>query len=275
MADNPLAGLKIGFAGAGNMAEALARGILASGAVQASSIAAYDPSPARTGVFLGMGARAVASNAELAELCDAIVLAVKPQAASAACSELRPGLKGKSRLAVSIMAGIPIRRIEEMLGGGARVVRAMPNTPMLVRCGATCICFGTGVSEKDAAAAEALFAPASTVMRVPETLMDAATALSGSGPAYAFYLVEAMAEAGIAEGFRREDAIKLAARAVLGAARMIEETGLAPEELRRRVTSPGGTTQAAIERMEAAGVKDAISAAVRRAAARAGELAGN
>ncbi|MCX7806104.1 MAG: pyrroline-5-carboxylate reductase [Planctomycetota bacterium] len=274
MGNNPLEGLRIGFVGAGNMAEALARGLLASGAIPASSVVAYDPSTDRAGIFRGLGAALAASNAEVAERCDVIILAVKPQVAPAACASLKPGLAGKSRLAISIMAGITTARIGEMLGAGVRVVRAMPNTPMLIRCGATCICPGAGASEKDMAVAEAIFVPASMVMRVPESLMDGATALSGSGPAYAFYLVEAMVEAGVAEGFRREDALGLATRAVLGAARMLEETGLAPGELRRRVTSPGGTTQAAIESMEAAGVRGAISAAVRRAAARARELAG-
>jgi pyrroline-5-carboxylate reductase len=162
--------------------------------------------------------------------------------------------------------------MEALLPSGARVVRVMPNTPMLVGLGASCLCAGKNAHNDDLSAIEQLFSSASLTLRVEERMMDAVTGLSGSGPAYLFYLVEAMIEAGLAEGFTREQAALLSARTVLGAAKMLEETKLPPEELRKRVTSPNGTTQAAIERMDADGVKAKITAAVRRAAERSREL---
>ena len=159
-----------------------------------------------------------------------------------------------------------------MLPKGARVIRVMPNTPMLVGLGASAVAAGTHATERDLDMIEALFATGSMTVRVQEKMMDAVTGLSGSGPAYLFYLVEAMMDAGIAEGFTPEQARALSVRTVLGASKMLEECSDSPQELRRRVTSPNGTTQAAIEAMDAAGVKSHIAAAVRRAAERSREL---
>ena len=161
-----------------------------------------------------------------------------------------------------------------MLPPGARVVRVMPNTPMLVGLGASAVAGGANATARDIATIEALFGTASTTVRVGENMMDAVTGVSGSGPAYLFYLVEAMIDAGIAEGFTPDQARALAVRTVLGAAKMLEEIPETPQELRKRVTSPNGTTQAAIEQMEAGGVKTKITAAIRRAAERSRELGG-
>jgi pyrroline-5-carboxylate reductase len=206
-----------------------------------------------------------------------VLLAVKPQQMKDVLSSLavKPGAGAGVRAdatVISIAAGIRTARLDEWLGGRGRIVRVMPNTPMLVGLGASGLCPGSSAREEDLAVVEALFGVSSVTVRVPEPLLDAVTGLSGSGPAYLFYLAEAMIEAGVAEGFSREQAARLTARTLLGAAKMLEDTGLPPEELRRRVTSPNGTTQAAIERLEADGVKAKITAAVRRAAERSREL---
>jgi pyrroline-5-carboxylate reductase len=208
----------------------------------------------------------------VAAAADLLVLCVKPQQCATVLAELKPHFQPERHLLVSILAGVRTERLEAGLGAGARVVRVMPNTPMLVGLGAAGICAGGAARDQDVAAAERLFQCASLVVRVKEPLMDAVTGLSGSGPAYLFYLVEALAEAGVQEGFPREDALRLAVRTCLGAAKMLEETGDAPEELRRRVTSPNGTTQAACEVLDNNAVKKTLVAAVRRAAERSREL---
>lgn len=263
----------LGLLGAGNMAEALARGVLRAGTLKASRIFACDPVPERRRLFSqDLGAQVVESGAEVAQAADLLVLCVKPQQTQDALAEVKPAFDPQRHLLASLCAGVTLARLEGALPPGARVVRVMPNTPMLVGLGAACIAPGTHAREEDLDAVEALFSTAALVLRVEERLMDAVTGLSGSGPAYLFYLVEAMADAGEAEGFTRAQALRLAARTCLGAAKMLEETGLSPEELRRRVTSPNGTTQAALERLEADGVKAKLTAAVRRAAERSREL---
>jgi pyrroline-5-carboxylate reductase len=219
-----------------------------------------------------LGIKATTDNRSVVKHGDVLVLCVKPQQVDEVLTGVAPVFEPKRHLLVSICAGVPTTRMEKPLPAGARVVRVMPNTPMLVGLGASCICAGKHATEQDLSVVEALFTSAGIVMRVPEPMIDAVTGLSGSGPAYLFYLVEAMVDAGVAEGFTKEQALKLAARTCLGAAKMLEETGLPPEELRKRVTSPNGTTQAAVERLDSDGVKAKIAAAVRRAAERSREL---
>jgi pyrroline-5-carboxylate reductase len=269
----PLVAGGLGLLGAGNMAEALLRGALRAGLVAPGRVTAGDISPERRERFAReFGARATASNAEVVRGAELLVLCVKPQQCEAALAEAAPAFEVRRHLLISILAGVPTRRLEGLLPAGARVVRAMPNTPLQVGLGASCLCGGARATEQDLAVAERLLGAAGLVLRVEEGMMDAATGLSGSGPAYLCYLIEAMVEAGTAEGFTREAALRLAARTCLGAAKMLEETGLPPEELRRRVSSPGGTTQAALELLEAGEVKKKLVAAVRRAAARSREL---
>lgn len=268
-----LHGRSLGLLGAGNMAEALARGVLASGVIPASRIVASDVSPERRALFTNsLGVATTEDNVRVVASSDLVVLCVKPQQADAVLQQAAPAVRPERHVLASICAGVSTARLEQALPSGARVVRVMPNTPMLVGLGASCLCGGRNARAEDVAAVETLFACASLTMRVEERMMDAVTGLSGSGPAYLFYLVEAMVAAGVAEGFTREQAAALATRTVLGAARMLEETGLAPEELRRRVTSPNGTTQAAVEWLDAEQVKARITAAVRRAAERSREL---
>lgn len=263
----------LGLLGAGNMAEALIRGVLNAGSLPPSAITASDVSAERRQFIANaLKIRTTESNADVVAASQLIVLCVKPQQTDDVVKQIAAGFKPEQHVLASICAGVPTARIERHLPAGARVVRVMPNTPMLVGLGASCLCGGAHARSEDLAVFEELFSSASLTLRVEERMMDAVTGLSGSGPAYLFYLVEAMVDAGIAEGFTREDATLLASRTVLGAAKMLEETKLPPEELRRRVTSPNGTTQAAVERLDVSEVKGKIVTAIRRAAERSREL---
>jgi pyrroline-5-carboxylate reductase len=262
----------LGFIGAGNMAAAIAQGVMRAGLFPADAIIAADPAEDRRHLFAGWGCRTTASNAEASAIADLAVLAVKPQTADAVLEELKNARPRASVLWVSIMAGVPAKRIEAKLGGGPRVVRAMPNTPMLAGEGATAVAPGSSATAKDVDDAAALFESCGVVERVSEKDMDAVTALSGSGPGYFMYLIEAMVEAAAAEGMDRKTALRLAAATCRGSGRLLETTGESPEALRARVTSKGGTTAAAISALDQAGVKDALVRAVRAAAARSREL---
>ncbi len=167
---------------------------------------------------------------------------------------------------------MPIAAIEGQLAAGARVVRAMPNTPALVRCGATALAAGSRATADDLALAEQLFRSVGIALRVPEAQMDAVTALSGSGPAYVFYMVEALTEAGVRAGLPAATATALTAQTVLGAARMLCEGDDSAEELRRKVTSPGGTTAAGIAQFDEAGLREIVARAVEHARDRGREL---
>lgn len=265
-----LEGKRIGFFGAGNMAEALARGLL-SGGVPPAAIVASDVVEARRKLFSDtLGLSVTNDNREVLARSDVAIFAVKPQN----MPELLAIISGAShgRLFISICAGVSTAFIEKELGGNPRVVRAMPNTPMLVGAGAAAIAAGRYATSDDMAVARAIFETAAKVVEAKEELMDAVTAVSGSGPAYFFYLVECMVEAGVRLGLSRAQAQALARQTALGAGRLLAESQDSPEELRRKVTSPGGTTFAAITKMEEAGVKAAVIRALEAAAARAKEL---
>jgi pyrroline-5-carboxylate reductase len=265
--------LALGLIGAGNMAEALLRGALAAQRVAPDRVTFCDPIPVRQVLFQQqLGARMASDIAGVAQAAQMIILCVKPQQCAGVLVELKPHFQVERHVLISILAGVRTERIEAALPPGARIIRVMPNTPMLVGVGASGLCAGSCATESDLAEAEQLFSCASVVVRVKEASMDAVTGLSGSGPAYLFYLVEAMVEAGVQEGLAREDALRLAVRTCRGAAQMLEETGAAPEELRRRVTSPNGTTQAACEVLDNCAVKKTLVSAVRRAAERSREL---
>ncbi len=255
------------------MAEALARGIINSGAIDARHVIASDVSPERRTLFKErLGARATEDNLAVMASGDILILCVKPQMVNTVLTQVSSDFDVERHVLASICAGVSTARMESILPKGARVIRVMPNTPMLIGLGASGIARGSNATDTDVAMVDALFATGSMTVRVEEKMIDAITGLSGSGPAYLFYLVEAMMDAGIAEGFTPEQARALAVRTVLGASKMLEECSDAPQELRRRVTSPNGTTQAAIESMDAGNVKAIISAAVRRAAERSREL---
>jgi pyrroline-5-carboxylate reductase len=264
----------IGFVGAGNMAEALCRGVISAGLVPPGRIVASDLSEARRKLFQeGLGVEAVSSNLTVAREAATLVLAVKPQHMEGVLAEIGSVL-GSGKLVISIAAGVKIARIEAAAQPGCRVIRCMPNTPMLVGKGMAALAAGRNAAEEDMAFAERLFRCAAEVIAVKEENLDAVTAVSGSGPAYFFYLVEAMTAAGVAEGLDRPLAAKLAAQTLLGAGHLAAASSDSAEELRRKVTSPGGTTEAAVRVLDGAQVKNAIVDAVRAAARRSQELSG-
>jgi pyrroline-5-carboxylate reductase len=265
---------ELAIIGAGNMAEAITRGVLRARLLSESEIVASDVSEARRSLFQNeLGIRAVPENAAAVREARTVLLSVKPQQMAAVLGEIGRHAGGEA-LFVSIAAGVSSASIERHLGQGRdwRVVRTMPNTPMLVGEGMVAVSAGRHATAEDLARARRLFEAAATVIELPEDKLDAVTALSGSGPAYFFFLVEQMVRAGVELGLTREQAHTLATRTALGAAKMLTTSTDSPEELRRKVTSPSGTTQAAIETMQARQVPEGIVAAVIRAAERSKEL---
>jgi pyrroline-5-carboxylate reductase len=263
---------KLGFIGAGNMAEALSRGVIRAGVLLKEEIIASDVREARRHYFQKeIGVEVTDANADVARSSETILFAVKPQNMAEALEEVGQLFK-KDQFIISIAAGISTAFIESHLKEEVAVVRSMPNTPMLIGQGMVAVAPGKWASRAHLAQARKLFESAARVIEVEEELIDAVTAVSGSGPAYFFYLIEAMVEAAVSEGLSPEDALTLASETALGAARLLIETGGAPEELRRNVTSPGGTTEAAIRSMEKDGVKQRIVAAIQAAARRSREL---
>ncbi len=262
---------QLGVIGAGNMAEALLRGVIRSNVLPPAKIVASDPLPARTELLECDLNVTCAEDNSVPAGCPHIVLAVKPQLIGEVLAEVAPVVQ-EDALVISIAAGVTTRRVNEALGGKARIVRVMPNTPMLVGAGVSAIAPGPRATQEDVQWTVRIFAAAGETVVVDEEMMDAVTAVSGSGPAYFFYLIEAMIAAGIAEGLTPQVAATLAAQTCAGAGKLLIETGESPEALRARVTSPGGTTQRAIETLDAASVKDKLIEAVRAAAQRSREL---
>ena len=261
----------IGFIGGGNMAEALIKGLLVQGHPP-GNILVSDPSPPRQALLRDVYKVAVtAGNREVAAQCRLLVLAIKPQLVQAVVPELA-GTVTAEHLTVSILAGTATATLERLLGEAARVVRAMPNTPALVGCGATAVCAGRFATATDLETATALFRAVGSVNTVSEAQMDAVTGLSGSGPAYVFSVIEALTDGGVEEGLPREVALALAARTVLGAAQLVVASGEEPAVLRARVCSPGGTTLAGLSALEDGNLRATLIEAVARATRRSKEL---
>ena len=253
------------------MATALVQGVLQSGIVLRESILVSDAVPLAAQALAARAQVAVApSNAELVAGSDVILLCVKPNDALQALQSLRAQAAGK--LFISIVAGLSIQRLEESAGNHARVVRVMPNTPALIGKGAAAFALGTTATAEDGALTEKILGAVGEVVRVKEELLDVVTGLSGSGPAYVYLVIEALSDAGVLMGLPREMSLKLAAQTVAGAAEMVLQTGRHPAALRDEVTSPGGTTIAGLEALEAGAVRSAFLSAVRAATERAREL---
>jgi len=262
----------VAFIGAGNMAGALIRGLVGTGTVSADRIIAADPDRARLEALQAeLGVRTAKDNAEALASADVVVLATKPQVFPQVLPGIGAGLR-PGALVVSIAAGISTKLIERALPEGAHVVRTMPNTPALVGAAATALAGGTHATDEDLALVEALFQSVGLCVRVPEHQIDAVTGLSGSGPAYVFAMIEALRDAGAREGLAEETSLRLAAQTVLGAARLLLEQDESPETLRARVTSPGGTTRAGLDALEASGFAATVGGAVRAATRRSNEL---
>ncbi len=266
-----MADFELGIIGTGHMGEAILRGVLGANVLPHGAIVASDASAERRKhVFNSMGVKCVEDNAVPAA-CPRVLLAVKPQAMADVLAGIA-GAVGADALVVSIAAGVATRFIDERLGGRGRIVRVMPNTPMLVGRGMAALAAGPRAGADDVDWAMRLFAASGRTVAVDEAMMDAVTAVSGSGPAYFFYLIEAMIEAGVAEGLDADTAALLATETCAGAARLLSDTGERAEVLRAKVTSPGGTTQQAIASMESDGVKEALVRGIRAAAERSREL---
>lgn len=263
---------KIGFVGTGKMAMALAKGIVDQQLVAAEQIMGTDPFPAAREAFAAaVGATAVDDGAAVLRECDVIFIAVKPDKVEEVLVSLNPHLS-ESHLVISIAAGVPIATFEENLLTGARVIRVMPNTPAMVGAAAAGFALGHHATAADAALAQSLLSAVGIAEQVPESLLDAVTGLSGSGPAYVYQIIEALSDGGVAAGLPRETATRLAAQTVLGGAKMVLETGTHPGALKDMVTSPGGTTIDGVHELEKGGLRATLMNAVRAAAGKSRKL---
>lgn len=263
---------RVGFIGAGKMATALARGLIGAGFTTSDKIVASDVVPAARNDFqTTTQSRVVESNAEVVSLSDIVVLAIKPQQMSGVLAELK-SLLNSQHLVISIAAGVPIKSLLAGLGESTRVVRVMPNTPCLVGASASGFAIGGAASRDDATLVEKLLSSVGIAVAVDEKLLDAVTGLSGSGPAYVYQIIEALSDGGVRVGLPRDVATKLAAQTVLGAAKMVLETGQHPGQLKDVVTSPGGTTIAGLHALERGGLRAALMNAVEAATNRSKEL---
>jgi pyrroline-5-carboxylate reductase len=262
---------RIAFLGGGNMAEAVVGGLLAGGVAPAKNIVVSDVlAERRTFLAKKHGIGVTADNAEAVRGAEVVVLAVKPQQVPEVLAALK-GVVAEKQLLVSICAGLPTGALESQVP--ARVVRVMPNLPALVRRGVSAICGGVRSKAEDLDLVEELFAAVGTVVRLPEDRMNEVTALSGSGPGYVFAFVEAMEEAAVGMGLSPAMARTMAIETVRGAAELAAQTGEDPAELRRRVSSKGGTTLAGLAAMAAGGFSAAVAAGMKAARDRAVELA--
>jgi pyrroline-5-carboxylate reductase len=263
---------KIAFLGGGNMAEALIKGMLAAGVANANQMLVMDVSADRLahlqktfGIVVSQGNKDAVTRAGIILLC------VKPQVMEQVLKEISD-VAGKDKLVISIAAGVTVARIEKALADGTRVIRVMPNTPALVLSGAAGIAAGSTSTASDMMTAQQIFGAVGRAVVVEEKLMDAVTGLSGSGPAYVFTIIEALADAGVKAGIPRELALELSAQTVYGAAKMVLETHEHPGKLRDKVTSPGGTTLEGLHALEKGKLRETLLHAVEAATARSKEL---
>lgn len=260
--------IRLGFIGAGNMAQALVRGIVANGVVMPEQIRLTQKTPAKLAAFCQeVKVSTSADNAALCKWANVLVLAVKPQVLPGVLKQCREHL-GSQHLLVSVAAGLHISTISEAAGPNVRVIRAMPNTPSLVQAGATALCAGPTSTQEDMDNSQVLLAAVGKTVVVTEAQMDAVTGLSGSGPAYILTVIEALADGAVRCGLPRETARELATQTVLGTALMASKTSDHPAALRDRVTSPGGTTAAGLAALEEGNLRHTVANAVYQAAQR-------
>jgi pyrroline-5-carboxylate reductase len=264
--------MKLGFIGSGKMATALVQGVVQVGVVARQAIAVSDSVPAVAEKLAAAAGVAAKSNADLVAFADAIVLCVKPNDALAVLRSLREALAGK--LVISIVAGLPLDRLQEAAGAAVRIIRVMPNTPALIRRGASAYSLGSTATPADADFTAGILGAVGLAVPVKEDLLDVVTGLSGSGPAYIYLVIEALSDAGVLMGLPRDLSLQLATQTVLGSAEMVLQTGRHPAVLREEVTSPGGTTIAGLEALEAGALRSTLLSAVRAATTRARELGG-
>lgn len=265
---------KLGFIGAGKMAESIARGVVQSGLMPPNRIAtSIHSNQNRRAAFESFGVSVLPKNSAVVEESDVVVFSVKPQVVKDAISQLRPVLS-KQKLLVSVAAGVKLKDLQEW-AGHSRFIRVMPNTPSSVGVGASVMSLGGAATEADGELVAKLFGSVGKIWTADEKIFDAVTGLSGSGPAYIYLAIEALADGGVAAGLPRELALGLASQTVLGAASMVSKSGKHPGQLKDDVTSPGGTTIAGIHELEKGGFRGTLMNAVVAAAKRSKELSQN
>jgi len=263
---------KIAFLGGGNMAEALIKGLIASGTAKPDKILAADVLAERL-EYLRKNYDIIIQKTNKDAACEAdiIILSVKPQVIEKILAEIAPVVDDK-KLIISIAAGVPLAKVESALKKGSRVVRVMPNTPSLVLAGVAALAAGNNATSKDVSFAKGIFDSVGRSVIVEEKHMDAVTGLSGSGPAYVFMIIDALSDAGVKVGLPRQLALELAAQTVYGSAKMVLETKEHPAKLRDMVTSPGGTTIEGLHALEKGKLRATLMNAVEAATARSKEL---
>ena len=267
--------MKIGFVGAGNMAEAMMKGIISSGVARAEDVIASDMMPERRDyIAKTVGVQVTGDNIEVVRSSDVIILAVKPHHVGPVLDEMKPYLSA-DHLVISIAAGVKIGFMEQHLNWGVRVVRVMPNQPCMVGASASAFALGKSARKEDKDTVQKIFESVGVAFCLDEKLLDAVTGLSGSGPAYCYMMIEAMADGGVLVGLPRDVAVALAAQTLLGAAKSVLETRKHPGELKDMVTSPNGTTIQGIKALEDAGFRGAVIKAIEAGAKRSAELGGN
>ena len=264
--------MKLGFIGSGKMASALVHGVVQAGVVPPKSIAVSDAILAVAEQLAGDTGVVAQTNEQLVAFADVLVLCVKPNDAFAALRSIQE--RAAHKLVISIVAGLPIAKLQEAAGRAVRIIRVMPNTPALIGRGASAYSLGTTATQADADFAARLLGAVGLAVMVKEELLDVVTGLSGSGPAYVYLMIEALSDAGVLMGLPRDLSLQLAAQTVAGSAEMVLKTGRHPAVLREEVTSPGGTTIAGLEALEAGAVRSAFLSAVRASTTRARELGG-
>lgn len=254
--------MKLGFIGCGNMASAIMSGIISNGLIQADEIIGADVfAPSKEKAKETLGIQIAESNMEVAQKADAFVLSIKPQFYAQVIAEIKDYVK-ENQIIITLAPGKTLKWLEEQFGKPVKLIRTMPNTPAMVQEGMTAACASSSVTTEELAYACDILKAFGDVEVVPEKLMDAVVAVSGSSPAYVFMMIEAMADAAVAEGMPRNQAYKFAAKAVMGSAKMVLETGKHPGELKDMVCSPGGTTIEAVKVLEETGFKGSIMQAM-------------
>ena len=264
--------LKIGFLGAGKMATALAKGFVRAEIVFPKEIIASDVADIARNIFAKQtGANITAQNSDVLKFANVLILATKPDQAPTALAEIRDSFT-KNHLLISIAAGVTLAKLENLSAAGVRVIRVMPNTPALVGEGASVFALGKSATAADGELAKKLFSAVGLAFQLKESLLDAVTGLSGSGPAYVYQFIEALSDGGVAAGLPCDIATKLAAQTVLGAAKMVLETGQHPGALRDQVTSPGGTTIEGLHALEKGKLRATVMNAVQAATEKSKKL---
>ncbi len=272
---------RVAFLGTGNMATALMKGIIEAELTRPEDIIISDIDKEKLGVRSsafrrnlakrGLGVIGAKDNREAVKEADVIILAVKPKDIEGLLNEIKESLDSK-KLVISIVAGITTSYIEKMLKKEIPVVRVMPNTPVAVKEGTSAFSIGKYISQEQEEIVESIFGAVGKTVKVEENLMDAVTALSGSGPAYIFYIIASLIEAAVSLGLDKKTATTLAIQTVLGSAKLLQETGEEPATLRERVTSKGGTTEAALLVLDEGRLKETLDKALKAAAKRSQEL---